>query len=312
VVLSVRQYRVHLDDELCCCSRCNLELGFAECAGDLIAKPVIDRLGRKSTRCVKRDEGEIGAGERHPELIPKQEGTLAETQRRETIIGAQRGLRSIGVDSSRVNLNDTITGQAQIGEIVDSVKAELTQRLDQSNARGMTLQNVIGRNGWASSSVNDSAQILHAAVGIIFDGDDSVFDKYAKENPSPSIIINTPDPETSGSVADQLDRSMAVEQAFWREKIGPGNTIRMYRGLLLEGQPNPELGPNTIQEFPASSWSISPDVAQRFADTIGTIVARDVPIEEIIASTFSYGLPSNELEFILHTPEEGVDVEVIQ
>lgn len=319
MVLSVKQSRKHFDTGLCCCPRCNSGLEFVDCGPGLTPKRVIDRLGRKSTRCVKSgdDTPTQGKGERHPELVPtpNPELDLRIRQSMKEAEGMKRGLSSLGIETPGISADGTSMSVVSLESSLNDIRNEFKeQKIGQDDRFNAGMAELLGGSGWRASSTGSRAQVIHAVVGRIFDGDSEIFDRYAKENPSGGVRAQTPAPEEVNRIVEQMQNSMDQEHAFWEEKLGEGASIRMYRGLRDVGDgEKPELGPNTIREFPASSWSISPEVAGRFGDNerFGTVVARDVPIDEIIASSFSHGLMLGELEFIIHTPPEGADVEVL-
>jgi len=123
---------------------------------------------------------------------------------------------------------------------------------------------------------------------------------------------------------------------LWKSLIGD-KPIRVYRGIKLY-EDVPELGSNTIEDFPVSSWSLSPRMANGFGNVV---LAKTITADDIIFSPFSLGgryftgdyssiwdrentptddqlksmskgqLSLLEGEIVLYTPEDGSDVDVV-
>jgi len=144
--------------------------------------------------------------------------------------------------------------------------------------------------------------------GMILDWQRSAKSEGAKR------LSESVDSLKNGEVTTEEDKKvkqlMDIEQGIWRDIIGDG-TMRVYRGVsLLEGE-TPDIGKTVAIDNTLSSWTVSPAKAGIFGNVV---LARTISVDDIVASFFSlnYGHSLNEGELILHTPEEGVEVDAIK
>jgi len=305
--------RDHLRGEVCCCKACYKafeHLWFAAeggCPEGLVRKQIIDRLGRKQNRCVRRDEdtGEDAAAkseENFDKLIS---------------VGREERRASFAADVLGVELTEEQKSGDGWKEFVNQQKAEM-------GAEAVASEEVKRHiTAWVDSSIQGDSDNIQMAMATVYDvpeeelfryfeGIDAVNDQLRAQGQPvyrDRLPFNEPDEEAVTDFAAELKLSMDKEQAFWEDKLGPDGTISMYRGMNLpEG--SIELGENVVQDFPASSWSSDPGVAVKFGETI---VKREVGAKEIIMSFFSLieETEDQEHEFVLYTPEEGATVEVL-
>lgn len=212
------------------------------------------------------------------------------------------GIRESMVEALQ-DLNIDVTGD-DVAEAVARTKQELGVRAQQSEQ----MQTIMG--GWDIDVTDDEAKFLHAAVTLLKEGsvDRTVRDlEYLELDP----IVDV-DPDKVREVAVELNSMMRQEQEYWKRKGVTGVTL--YRGIRVrdEGRVT-ELRAKegetiAINELPASSWSIYPQKAGAFGNVL---VAQEVPIERVVSSFFS-GVPSSaEGEFIVYTPDEGAEVQLV-
>jgi len=174
-------------------------------------------------------------------------------------------------------------------EIANSV--ELRKVLMGSSAIGFV-------NSWHSSATHSRSRKFNEIVFYLKNGE---FSTPAYSNSSKNEMI-----EESKDIQNMMD----TEQKIWRDIIGDG-TIRVYRGVNISKENLPDIGKTEAIDNTLSSWSLSPNLAGSFGNIV---LARTISVDDIVASFFSLnftGEGGNEGELILHTSEEGVDVDVI-
>jgi len=153
-------------------------------------------------------------------------------------------------------------------------------------------------NSWHSSATHSRSRKFNEIVYYLKNGE---FSNPAYSTSSKNEII-----EKSKDIQNMMD----TEQKIWRDIIGDG-TIRVYRGINISKEKLPDIGKTEAIDNTLSSWSISPNLAGIFGNIV---LARTISVDDIVASFFSLnftGEGGNEGELILHTSEEGVDVDVI-
>jgi len=168
-------------------------------------------------------------------------------------------------------------------EVADSVG--LRKVLMSSSALGFM-------NSWQESTTNSRSQEFNDIVYYLKNGE------FKEAVPHWRYIES-----------DDIKEIMDIEKKIWRDIIGDG-TIRVYRGVDISKEKLPDIGKTVAIDNTISSWSISPEVASIFGNIV---VARTISVDDIVASFLSMNFASqgSEGELILHTPEEGVDVDVI-
>ena len=118
----------------------------------------------------------------------------------------------------------------------------------------------------------------------------------------------------NGEVTTENDKKvkqlMDIEQDIWKDIIGDG-TMRVYRGVNIAEGDKPDIGKTVAIDNTLSSWTVSPAKAGIFGNIV---LARTISVDDIVASFFSlnYMHEHNEGELILHTSEEGVEVDAIK
>jgi len=204
--------------------------------------------------------------------------------------------------------------------------------------RDFRVENMI--DSWkGNSTTGKPAQAFQEIVSYLSSGSE---DRFATDYNK----IHLPE---LGSPADNLDENMLYqrgqavsklienERKLWKSLIGD-KPIRVYRGIKIY-EDVPELGSNTIEDFPVSSWSLSPRMANGFGNVV---LAKTITADDIIFSPFSLGgryftggytsiwdrettptddellrymgkgqLALLEGEIVLYTPEEGTEVDVV-
>lgn len=357
---------------------------FANCPPPLVEKAIIDRLGRKGTRCINPNQKAVGVpggvgdaliapSAAPPKLSPEEaksqilsttKGKLTKTSPKKLgqlatqLSNADGGARFVylgdkdfgavlpapgilpdesysdwkdrmSLESARrligndAPLPDVMPDTTQkpdkdgfitLGEDVNPVRDandQVREKMGVLKTRSPFMAQITGfdTKGWEADPVNSpGGQVIQSAVSEIFEGSPDRFssDVQAAGGRPPKVAAARKDQAVA-----ELKQSMEAEHAFWRERLGDNGTIRMYRGISTDDKQ--ELGAVPLSGFPAESWTTDPSVASGFGNTM---LARDVPINQIVTSHLSLlSSPTAETmnmsEFIVYTPPEGVDAEVI-
>lgn len=297
--------RYHLRQEVCCCRTCvgaYERLYFAEgsCPEGLVRKQIVDRLGRKSRRCVRQDEGE--GGQANIEAFESVMATTSATNRQEfaeNFLGAEAVAEGGGF--TREGWSDFVDGEK---ESMGAFKKTATFRTAEAFGR------------WLGSSVGGSANGIHQAMVHIFGdkegryekGLNAVNDVLVTNGKVKQLLPRTgPLDDEVVKLAKDIKASMEIEQAYWKDKLGEGGKLTLFRGMKVPPG-SVDRGNTVVQDFPASSWTMGKRVAISFGSTM---LKREVAPEEIIASIFSQLDEAGEGEFIVYTPEEGAEAEVM-
>ncbi len=293
---------IHLKGEPCCCDKCDRNYFAADCGPGLVEKEIIDRLGRKSKRCVRQDEAERTEGDTG-ELPPKPDfNDFDATEKFLTGTFNDRMERDFGADP----YFELALSAARM-EIVKDQRKEMRDKYGYSEPFRVERALV----DWKGSSIGGRAEQIHIAISVI-KGDspsryeeeiDSIID-LGLEIGVDEVSVSADNPDVI-RVIEELTESMVKEQAYWADKAGDKGTIRLYRGVNAEGV---SLGPNVSQDLPASSWSLNSALASNFGNVV---MAREARPDEIIASLFSGIGNAREGEVILYTSPDGAEIEVI-
>jgi hypothetical protein len=320
----------HLREETCCCRACNgsySKLWFeaaGACPEGLVRKQIIDRLGRKQNRCVRRDE--VGTDD---------SGSSEDKQAASDAFVAD--IKSKSHSEHDVEFaNKMFEGNKNLKELEDRPDARGWKSFVNRIRVDMGALTVKGAKGiekamvdWTSSSVVGGSHSIHQSmISISGDREDrhqedigAIVDRInenagsgpkgeSKRKGAKKIAAKVFD-DTSDkrlvTFSDSMKASMDIERAFWEEQLGEGGTITLYRGVQVDAE-SVELGAAIAQDLAASSWSSNPREALGFGNTL---MKREVKPEEIIMSIFSHIDMSVQSEFVLYTPDEGADVEVM-
>jgi len=203
------------------------------------------------------------------------------------------------------------------------------------------LYNLIGST-YGTHPVN----LIQETVSYLFSGKTTRFQKDVKQAESSGNISGTYSGTKFQSKeikyhSTYVQAHIERERELWKSLVGD-KPFKVYRGVNINQDDEvPELGANAVQDFPLASWSISPKVASNFGNVVltKTITADDIVVsffglaagtyraehpledgvvretgssEEKINATDVSSTIFREGEIILFSPEEGVDVEVIQ
>jgi hypothetical protein len=300
----------HLREEICCCRACNgsySRLWFeaaGACPEGLVRKQIIDRLGRKQNRCVRRDEAS-GEDQSREEILDVSSNRIREIiskssgEHRNKFVTSVFGKVPEGFDFDDPN---------QWNDFVKDQKSEM------GAVSGESVELKTIANSWGRTSVGGDANEIHQAMVHLFgDSDDRYIESLKK------IDEHMPDTR-KGSLptkdifsrdvirtANQLTESMKIERKYWEDKLGPDGTLTLFRGMTLPKE-SVDLGDNVVQDLPASSWSMDARTAASFGTTI---IKREVKPSEIIMSVFSQLSDPKEGEFVIYTSDEGAEVEVL-
>ena len=183
------------------------------------------------------------------------------------------------------------------------------------NKQSKTVKDMFnGKTGYIQAGLRgQSSQDLQLAVTKIMEGSgDRFFSDVEQLNSNlgssdiaidPSLV----DESRADSVVEELTESIEKERAYWRERLGDGGTMKVYRAVQLDKKPT--LGENVVQDLAVSSWTANPTVTARFGNTV---MMREITAEDIISSYLGRDfLQTSEAEFMLYTPPDGVSVEII-
>ena len=214
--------------------------------------------------------------------------------------------------------------------------------------RDFRVENMI--DSWKGNSImGKPAQVLQEVVSYLFSGLEVRFaDDYNSihrpELGSPADYWVEDFPAILEERGQAVSKLIENERKLWKSLIGD-KSIRVYRGIrIYDSEAVPELGKNTVADFPVSSWSLSPQMANGFGNVV---LAKTITADDIIFSPFSLGsrhfaegesgrwkkdsiwrrentptddqlqnmskgqLALLEGEIVLYTPEEGSDVDVV-
>lgn len=257
-----------------------------DCPPGLEEKPIIDRLGRHSHRCVR--EQDFDTAQEHRALM--------------------RGMPSVeayAVILDKLGLKD-YDGPIDIEE-TRRVVLRTREEMGVKSSLSSLMYNVMA--DWDTDVLEGEARYIQSAITLIKEGSsDRAVNTLEELGVDPRV---DEDPSRFQRAAVDLNAMMQQEQAYWKSK--GVTSLTLYRGVGGEQDLRDQLGlesgdHTTIVDLPASSWSLYPSVAEKFG---GTVLAREVPIEQVITSTFGGVASTLEGEFILYTPEEGVEVQVV-
>ena len=207
--------------------------------------------------------------------------------------------------------------------------------------RDFRVENMI--DSWkGNSTMGKPAQVLQEVVSYLFSGSEDRFANdfnsvHRPELGSPADYWVEEFPEILEERGQAVSKLIENERKLWKSLIGD-KPIRVYRGIKMY-EDVPELGVNSVEDFPVSSWSLSPRMANGFGNVV---LAKTITADDIIFSPFSLGgryftgdyssiwdrdktptddellrymtkgqLALLEGEIVLYTSDEGTEVDVV-
>lgn len=296
------------------------KLHFA-CPPGTTPKKIIDRLGRSGTRCVKSGAG--GSPPTRPigKTAIEDTSIMPQRQRGESAVDFNERIRAEPL--ARITGQDPRDDDPTRGPLNRQFRAVQAQRTElgiMENASPNMRAVFDNDTGWGGSSLSGDSKYVQASTAEVF-GDGS--DRYVSEVEALRSQGPLIDPVTGNefdadldqtrldSTTQELRASIEQEQAMWRDRLGEDGTITLYRGLSLPSDQVPELGEVGIQDLPASSWSMYPDLPSKIQGT-NVVVARQARADEIVASEFSHVNKMVDGEVVLYTPPDGVIANVVR
>ena len=256
-----------------------------DCPPGLKPKKLIDRIGRHTTRCIKPAKPTERL-KSWPKKMTEKELRVFETKSRQ--------------EALRRTFGNIVDEYPNSWDFMRKKKEQLALDKFEITIEEVRLQTPF--RAWEGETDSFAALNIQRSIVEIKEGNDKRFQ---------DTFVNRkgyfPPKEFEENFIDYLKQSMEKEQTFLKKLIGK-DVIRLYRGVNLKDLKEIEYGSTAIIDYPASSWSLFPHVSQEFGNVV---IARDVPIGDIVTSIFGYLKYPNEGEFIVYTPEEGAEVEVV-
>ncbi len=279
-----------------------------DCPEGLVSKPIIDRLGRHSHRCVRQagtgdTVGAINVPQPVEDRSAATDTKIYNAWRKTTM---KQVLEAIGIDESEQK------GAGWQFAMRDA-KAKADFALSPYTATTKAWAD------WEVSSVSRKSSNLQRAFSMVMEDDVNNYAKATKGLEEGGTSSYQLDPEFDDNeqyrthLVEDVQASMDLEQEYWKSK---GVThIKLYRGLKVGidkevgMREDMQVGSrHVITDFPGSSWSLFPHVADGFGEMV---LGVEVPVEDILGSTFSTIQSPAEGEFVIYNHPEGREVEVV-
>jgi 8-oxo-dGTP pyrophosphatase MutT (NUDIX family) len=161
---------------------------------------------------------------------------------------------------------------------------------------------------WVANSIRDSAISMQYAAADFFGSSserlDRVSSRFTSAYPDEDIG-NFTNSENIDQARTYIEETYANTQRSFEER--GIKTVALYRGIGTKGQAAVKPGARVAtKDLPLSSWTADPKQAISFGDVV---VSRTFDVRDILTSCADK-LPSDEFEFIVHTPDVGFESKV--
>jgi 8-oxo-dGTP pyrophosphatase MutT (NUDIX family) len=161
---------------------------------------------------------------------------------------------------------------------------------------------------WVANSIGDSAISMQYAAADFFGSSSERLDRVSSRFTSAYLdedIGNFTNSENIDQARTYIEETYANTQRSFEER--GIKTVPLYRGIGTKGQAAVKPGARVAtKDLPLSSWTADPKQAISFGDVV---VSRTFDVRDILTSCADK-LPSDEFEFIVHTPDVGFESKV--
>jgi 8-oxo-dGTP pyrophosphatase MutT (NUDIX family) len=208
----------------------------------------------------------------------------------------------------KLTLFESLAPVQDPGEYGPSVADQEGYMQEMKLAHYQTPEDMQFLGAWTISSLGDSAISMQYAASDFFSSSSERLDKVSKHFTSAyegEEVGEFTQPESVNLAKKYVEETYANTQRSFEER---GITeITLYRGVGTDGQVGVKPGERiATKDLPLSSWTANPKDAPFFGDVV---VSRTFDVRDILTGCTDK-LPSDEFEFIVHTPDVGFEAKV--
>ena len=247
-----------------------------------------------------------------PEAEGRESGQTGGFQWEQRNSTTERVLESIQMSQEeyeqKLTLFESLAPVQDPGEYGPSVADQEGYMQEMKLAHYQTPEDMQFLGAWTISSLGDSAISMQYAASDFFSSSSERLDKVSKHFTSAyegEEVGEFTQPESVNFAKKYVEETYANTQRSFEER---GITeITLYRGVGTDGQAGVKPGERiATKDLPLSSWTANPKDAPFFGDVV---VSRTFDVRDILTGCTDK-LPSDEFEFIVHTPDVGFEAKV--